>query len=400
MKKNTRYLFVCGAISSEQHKYMDSICSISLKSAHEIFQWEVVKGFEENNISLDILSAPYLPVYPVYKDKIIKSFESRLTSDIFFKSISYKTQMLPKHYTIYKGLYKGILKWCENNEGYNRKIIVYNTIASYLYAAVRVKQELNDVELDVIIADMVDDILANSKSISKKIQYSIEKKIVYKSYDYIDKYILLSEKMTERLSIANKKYYVIEGFYSKSNSNKISEEHSKSILYSGFLVSYANIDNLLDAFELIMHKEYKLIICGYGPLEKLVEERAKNNRNIIFMGSIPHEEVIKLQHTVSFLINPRQPSEITKYSFPSKTMEYLASGTPTIIYKLQGIPDEYYKYCITAEGKSPQELAECIDNAIDMAPEYLIELGASAKKFIEENKNSKIQISKMLSFLK
>ena len=38
-------------------------------------------------------------------------------------------------------------------------------------------------------------------------------------------------------------------------------------------------------------------------------------------------------------VNPRQNNEeFTKYSFPSKTMEYLASGVPVVAYKLDGIP--------------------------------------------------------------
>ena len=45
------------------------------------------------------------------------------------------------------------------------------------------------------------------------------------------------------------------------------------------------------------------------------------------------------------LINLRNPEDkYTKYSFPSKTFEYMVSGTPFFTTKLEGIPSEYYNY--------------------------------------------------------
>ena len=38
-------------------------------------------------------------------------------------------------------------------------------------------------------------------------------------------------------------------------------------------------------------------------------------------------------------------------------MEYLASGIPTLIYKLPGIPDEYYQYCFSLEDLGVEALA-------------------------------------------
>ena len=41
-------------------------------------------------------------------------------------------------------------------------------------------------------------------------------------------------------------------------------------------------------------------------------------------------------------MNPRSAdAEYTKYSFPSKTIEYLATGVPVVMNRLPGIPEEY-----------------------------------------------------------
>ena len=55
----------------------------------------------------------------------------------------------------------------------------------------------------------------------------------------------------------------------------------------------------------------------------------------------------------TLLINPRfSNEEYTKYSFPSKNMEYMASGTPILTTKLPGMPKEYYEYIYLFEEES------------------------------------------------
>ena len=68
-----------------------------------------------------------------------------------------------------------------------------------------------------------------------------------------------------------------------------------------------------------------------------------------------------LHKRATALINPRKPnSKITRFSFPSKNMEYLSSGTPMIGYKLDGIPSEYYDYFYTIDDSSEKSLRNTI----------------------------------------
>lgn len=44
---------------------------------------------------------------------------------------------------------------------------------------------------------------------------------------------------------------------------------------------------------------------------------------------VPNSGVLKAQSESEILVNPRNDNnEFTKYSFPSKVIEYLGSGTP------------------------------------------------------------------------
>jgi glycosyltransferase involved in cell wall biosynthesis len=100
------------------------------------------------------------------------------------------------------------------------------------------------------------------------------------------------------------------------------------------------------------------------------------------------------------LVNPRTPEgEFTRFSFPSKTMEYLASGVPTLLYKLPGIPEEYYKYCYTLEDVSPTALADKITEILRSDAIELQEKGKKAREFILAEKNPEVQCNKIYQLI-
>lgn len=97
--------------------------------------------------------------------------------------------------------------------------------------------------------------------------------------------------------------------------------------------------NLIDAFQQIKDPNYELRICGVGDSEDAIKAAAQKDERIHFWGKLPREQVLEWQSKATVLVNPRQNNEeFTKYSFPSKTMEYLSSGVPLVAYKLDGIP--------------------------------------------------------------
>ena len=72
-----------------------------------------------------------------------------------------------------------------------------------------------------------------------------------------------------------------------------------------------------------------------------------------------------MQQQATLLVNPRKGhEEYTKYSFPSKTMEYMASGTPTIMYKLPGLPIEYEEYLVLLPDNSQETLTAILKQCL------------------------------------
>jgi glycosyltransferase involved in cell wall biosynthesis len=118
------------------------------------------------------------------------------------------------------------------------------------------------------------------------------------------------------------------------------------------------------------------------------------------MGNIPREEVLSLQKKAMLLVNPRKPSVgLTRYSFPSKTMEYMASGTPMLGYALEGIPEEYYNHMFIPKDLSVDAMTNAINETLSKTPEELRQFGSLAKEFIRNNKESQHQVAKVIRFL-
>ena len=80
-------------------------------------------------------------------------------------------------------------------------------------------------------------------------------------------------------------------------------------------------------------------------------------------------------------------------------MEYFASGTPTIMYKLEGIPEEYFKYCFISENNSITDLKNKIVEVANLSEEERYKIGLSARNFILENKNAKVQTQKIINLI-
>ena len=126
----------------------------------------------------------------------------------------------------------------------------------------------------------------------------------------------------------------------------------------------------------------------------------KRDSRIVYLGKVNRIDALALQRNATVLVNPRQNNEeFTKYSFPSKTMEYLSSGVPLVAYKLDGMPDEYDSYINYVPDNSPESLAREISKVLDMSDEVRVGAGKTAQAFVAENKNYIVQSKKILDFI-
>ena len=141
---------------------------------------------------------------------------------------------------------------------------------------------------------------------------------------------------------------------------------------------------------------YRLWLCGRGELEAEIRQCAEEDSRIVYLGMLPNSEVLHRERQATLLVNPRpSDSEFTRYSFPSKNLEYLSTGRPVVLCRLPGIPDEYFEYVYALDDESVEGMANLLDEVLRKSDAELDAFGNRAQRFVLEHKNYRKQGEKV-----
>lgn len=228
----------------------------------------------------------------------------------------------------------------------------------------------------------------------KSIIHSMEK-------DY-DAYVLFSEPMNELVNPMNKPFCVMEGFFDPSGLDltPCAKNEKFVVLYGGSILESFSIQNIVRAVKQINDERVELWIAGDGPYLDELKKLAGDDKRIKFLGFVSRNTLFEYEKQASLLINARNPMDAyTKYSFPSKTFEYLASGTPFASTKLGCYTDEYNGKLMLLENNQPETVAEAIRSALSMDRDELEAFGKESKEFVMTRKRPDVQTAKVIEFL-
>jgi glycosyltransferase involved in cell wall biosynthesis len=199
----------------------------------------------------------------------------------------------------------------------------------------------------------------------------------------------------------NKPFSIIEGFSSPCLDYDVELKISKNaILYAGALYEKFGIKTLINVFN-NLPGNYELWLFGYGDMIEYISQMSKSNPKILFFGNISNSLVLDYQKKARLLVNPRPINhEFTKYSFPSKILEYMSSGTPVLTTKLAGIPPEYDDKLLYFEDDSYNGIMNGLVKYLNYSDDELFEIGNKSIEFIRVQKNNDTQISNLISRIK
>ncbi len=402
MYKDIDILFLGRLFSRKNEQEIRSKARVDMQDAANVLQWNLIDGFISNGCQkMTVVS--YLPIdsFPNhYKDAFVKDEIHEIGDNIKFHQVGFCNITKIKQILNKKACSKVVKKWAKDR-GERKKVIVCYTCNNVLMRAIRDAKKSNpNITAVQVIADITEFAANDTPNTIRRIYTKMQLKTNDKLSRYVDKYVLLTELMKDKLKI-EKPHIVMEGIVpQREEYAPVSENDVKSVLYTGSLNKKYGIIELLRAFENIHSPEYRLVICGLGNAEEDVRSLASRDSRVDFKGKVTHSDVLKLQSEVTVLVNPRQNNEeFTKYSFPSKTMEYLSSGKPVIAYKLDGIPDEYDEYINYVSDNTPETLAKVIQHVCELPEEERSLMGQKAQKFVLENKNYKVQSKRILDFI-
>lgn len=361
----------------------------AIQYAADALQKSFIAGLTEHYNNVNIVNLPFISSYPrYYKEmKAPKGFIDKVKDGVEGKSYSYINMPFVKFPSKRLSALRGLKEWGNKVNG-QKVIIIYSAHSPLIKAAVKYKEQFDRGTKIILIVPDLPEFMAQKRSGYIEFLKKIDEHSLWKLYRKIDGFILLTEFMRERLPISDKPYRVIEGIFNPNDQHEAEYQTKRTIFYGGTLARRYGVMNLVNAFIKVDKHDYILEICGMGDTKEDICKIASEYPNIHYLGRLTREEVLIKQREASLLVNPRTPEgEFTRYSFPSKTMEYLASGVPTLLYKLPGIPDEYYNYCYSITDLGEDALASKIKEILDKPDNEIKELGNNAKDFILNKKN-------------
>ncbi len=385
-----KIIYVSNLVSEEKMNYIiNNSINKPLQSIQK-FHRLICEGMVKNKAEVKAISA--VPMSRKIQKKIFWNYENEVKNGIKYLYLPFVNLRLIRQITILFSIIFFVIKESLNKDN-EEKIFICDVLNTTISVATLV---INKIFRNITVAVVTD----LPKYIGSK--FSLSRKINEIFITKYDGYILLTEQMNKVVNPKNKEYLVVEGIADismKNICNKLDNKYEKKVfIYAGGLYQMYGVKTLVEAFLLLKQKDVELHIFGSGELEEYLQN-IKDER-VKYYGVVTNREIIEEELKATLLINPRFTNEeYTKYSFPSKNIEYMASGTPVLTTLLPGMPEEYIKYVFIINNETVEGMLDSLRYILTFSKEELNNFGNNAKQFILKNKNQNVQSKKILDFL-
>lgn len=361
-------LFLCGVFAEENQQEVIRSAVGPVEYSANIFQEKMISGFRKSGVNLEILSAPFIGAYPTRSKRIyFKKFENT-SGD--YEYVSFNNIWGYRNFSRAHSLKRSIRTFANRKTEDKKIIVVYSAHEPFLEAAVYAKKIDPAIKICYVVPDLPQYMNLDA---NRSIIYDLFKKIDINCMDryasYVDSFMVLTEQMKDVLKVGNRPSIVVEGIIDDFPQESVTvvkdSMNEKFIVYTGKLNEKFGVKDLVDAFVSTNNEEYRLVLCGNGDCDSYIRDMATKDHRIMYVGQVLPEEAREWQKKAHVLINPRPNNEeYTKYSFPSKNIEYLMTGNPVVAYMLDGMGQEYRKFIYPIEG-SIKDISETIEKAMN-----------------------------------
>lgn len=361
--------------------------------APHVFQSNLIEGFNAcDNVNVTVINVPNTGSFPFnHKEIYSKAYQWGDNTQIGYLNLP-----LVKHYIQQKKIVKILKRKIKDAD--NPYLCIYSLYEPFIKVANTLKKIFPALQVCLIQPDAVPgrndmDMYMNKKNIQKG------NKLVKLVCEF-DSFVLFTKYLAEALEVEDRDICIVECIV--NCKQEIATKNTSSVhscLYTGAICKEYGIVDVAKAF--CNMPEYEFWICGGGDAEDEIRELAETFNNIKYFGYVDHDRVSDFQNRCSYLINPRRPSgTYTKYSFPSKTAEYMMTGKPVIMYKLEGIPDEYDDYLnyltATEVGGIEKQLREIFRTDY----ETLSKKSLLGREYMMHHKNATFQAKRIIDYLR
>ena len=355
----------------------------------------LVKGLLANGADVVALSNPPIPV----GNQRMVSYGKETEDGVKYKYIPFVNISVLKHLCLFLYAFVYVLFWgFKHRRG---KAIVCDVLSISICMGALLASKINRVRSVGVVTDIYGLMVGNAKgSLISKLACFLNNCYV----SSFDRYVLLTSQMNERVNPKRKPHIVMEALCDLSMAEQQVKNEEKAsprtVIYAGGIHERYGLKMLAEAFVKADIPDARLVYYGSGPYVEEFRKLCAEHPNLEYRGVAPNEEIVAEELKATLLVNPRPTTEeFTIYSFPSKNMEYMASGTPLLTTKLPGMPQEYHQYVYLFEEESILGYADTLRKVLSQPADILYEKGVLAKRFVLQKKNYVAQAQRVIELL-
>ena len=314
------------------------------------------------------------------------------------------------------------LKAAEDTEGsihWHYLAILRNHILSFRF----IKKQINDLFKDfyrnsIIITDTINPtVLYMATSFGKKYHMPVigvctdspsnitgttraYTLLLLKLAKNLNGYIALTSGLNELFNEQNKPHVIIEGIVEDDDVVKDKFSRNKYIFYCGALSERYGIYNFISFYKTYIKSDIKLILCGHHCDEGKLHASIDEDKRITYLGNITNDAALLYEANAYCNINPRPYSEdLDRFSIPSKVLEYLNSGAPTISVKNTKLQKVFNADAIWLKGNSEEDFVAGFQKLNSFTDKEKRTMADNAKEHVQQYYSLTAINSKLDGFL-
>lgn len=405
---NINIIYFGTACSTSFEEEITKVTEATYSVAQNNLERALLNGFAKNGIeNINLHCLPVLQYDILSRSKLYRSEKVFVNNTYSTKTFTILKIKFIKELLVFLSTVLRVIKWAINQRKVDKRFAFIAINYLPVSVPIVILSKLMKFECVAMICDLSRNTYTEARGRSKKLlnnylfkQYLKITQFIEKSFD---RYVFLTLPMNLFINTNKKPFVVVEGIYNDDLDIEVKTSRSdkKVIVYSGGLFEDYGIDTLITAFNLIEDRDFELHIYGSGPMEEEIKRLSIVNPRVKFYGFVQREQLFERLKSAWLLVNIRNPHhEYTRFSFPSKTFEYMVTGVPVLSTKLEGIPNDYYKYLFIVDEYNAESIANQIRNVCDLSDHVKAEITSAGRDFILNSKTCEHQVRKIIELLK
>ncbi len=396
-----RFIFVSTTCSERVYKEVFNSRIEKMIDPMQKFLLQVMRGLSADPHNT-VESISVKPVsHSCYDGDRIES-SSDFENGILFEYVPFKNGKISRIISTYFSVYKKVRK---NLKDDNETIVITDPLNPYISMSARRAARRAGVKTIAIITDLplfASKMKQRKEKVLKRFFQDCIERVSSNEAKKYDAYIFLTASMNEVVNKRKRPYIIIEGTAVPPRNNLRTNRSNgkRTFVYAGGVYEKYGVKRLVDAFSQAGLDNCELHIYGEGTYVDELLQVCKMNSTVKYLGCILNTELQEIESNADLLINPRfSDEEYTKYSFPSKTLEYLSSGTAVLSTRLKGIPSEYEPYLFWFDDESIDGMVRKMQEISAMTREDLQKKGKLGQEFVLKYKDNVSQGRKITKFV-